>query len=54
LFAKILPQIFNKNRSFVIDTLSSIFIKEGKNFITNGPTVIKSNIAIAEIVLSNR
>jgi len=35
-------------------TLSAIFIKEGKNFITNGPTVIKSNIAIAEIVLSNR
>jgi len=35
-------------------TLSAIFIKEGKNFITGGPTVIKSNIAIAEIVLSNR
>jgi hypothetical protein len=35
-------------------TLSAIFIKEGTNFITGGPTVIKSNIAIAEIVLSNR
>ncbi len=35
-------------------TLSAIFIKEGKNFIKGGPTVIKSNIAIAEIVLSNR
>jgi hypothetical protein len=35
-------------------TLSAIFIKEGQNFITGGPTVIKSNIAIAEIVLSNR
>jgi len=35
-------------------TLSAIFINEGKNFITGGPTVIKSNIAIAEIVLSNR
>ncbi len=35
-------------------TLSAIFIKEGKNFITGGPTVIKSNIALAEIVLSNR
>jgi hypothetical protein len=35
-------------------TLSAIFIKEGKNFITGGPTVIKSNIAIAEIVLSDR
>ena len=35
-------------------TLSAILIKEGKNFITGGPTVIKSNIALVEIVLSNR
>jgi hypothetical protein len=35
-------------------TVSAIFIKEGKNFITDGPTIIKSNIAITEIVLSNR
>lgn len=35
-------------------TLSAIFIKEGKNFVKGGPSVIKSNVAIAEIVLSNR
>lgn len=35
-------------------TLSAIFIKEGKNFVKDGPSVIKSNVAIAEIVLSNR
>jgi PKD repeat protein len=35
-------------------TVSAIFIKEGKNFITGGPSVIKSNVAIAEIVLSDR
>jgi hypothetical protein len=35
-------------------TVSAIFIKEGKNFITGGPTVIKSNVAIAEIILSDR
>ncbi len=35
-------------------TLSAIFIKEGQNFVKGGPSVIKSNIAIANIVLSNR
>jgi len=35
-------------------TLSAVFIKEGKNFVTGGPAVIKSNVAIANIVLSNR
>jgi len=35
-------------------TLSAIFIKEGKNFVKGGPAVIKSNVAIANIVLSNR